>query len=325
VRMLLFDVRTQRQFMTGDRATVLAFATIVVLGGLNAFAVKASNVELAPFWGAAVRFGAAALVLAVIAAWRRPALPRGRALAGSVLYGLFSFAAFYALLYNALLSVPAGLAMVLLALAPMLTILLAAAFGQERLGLRTLGGALVAVAGVAIVVGDRAGAGFPIGPALAVIGGAATVAASSVIIKGFPKVDPVANNLVAMTVGAICLVAASLAIGEPWTLPSLTATWLGLAYVVFLGSVAMFVLYVFVVDRWTASAAAYSVLMMPLVTIPVAALLAGEAVTLAFVAGAITVLAGVYLGAVSRSPRPAESSRSQPAEEGATVNSPGCP
>jgi drug/metabolite transporter (DMT)-like permease len=323
--MLLFDVRTQRQFMTVNRATVLAFATIVVLGGLNAFAVKASNVELAPFWGAALRFGAAALVLAVIAAWRRPALPRGRALAGSVLYGLFSFAAFYALLYNALLSVPAGLAMVLLALAPMLTLLLAAGSGLELLGLRTLGGAVVAVVGVAIVVGDRVGAGVPIGPALAVIGGAATVAASSVIIKGFPKVDPVANNLVAMTVGAICLVVASLALREPWTLPTLTATWLGLAYVVFLGSVAMFVLYVFVVDRWTASAAAYSVLMMPLVTVPVAALLAGEAVSAAFLVGAVIVLAGVYVGAVAggRTLRPAPIP--QPADGGATVSTPGCP
>ena len=310
-----------------DRTTVAAFAAIVVFGGLNAFAVKASNAELAPFWGAALRFGGSAVLLAVIAAWRRPTLPRGRALVGSATYGLISFGIFYALLYPALLSVPAGLAMVLLALAPLLTLLLAAALGQERLQARSIAGALAAVLGVAIVFGDRIGAGAPIVPILMVVGGAAAVAASSVVIKGFPAVDPVANNLVAMSVGALALALLSTVVGESWVLPALPNTWLALAYVVVLGSVAMFVLYVYVVGRWTATAAAYTVVLMPLVTVPVGLLLAGEAMSPPVLLGGAVVLAGVYIGAVTSrgvaAPRGARTAVGAPVS--ASVETPGCP
>ena len=310
-----------------DRTTIAAFAAIVAFGGLNAFAVKASNVELEPFWGAALRCGGSAALLAIIAAWRRPKLPRGRALLGSTIYGLISFGIFYALLYPALLSVPAGLAMVLLALAPLMTLLLAAVLGQEQLRARSIVGALTAVLGTAIVVGERVGAGAPIVPILMVVGGAAAVAASSVVIKGFPAVDPVANNLVAMSVGAAALALLSMAVGESWALPALPSTWLALAYVIALGSVAMFVLYVYVVGRWTATAAAYTVVLMPLVTVPVGLLLAGEAMSPPLLLGGAVVLAGVYVGAVAsrgaiaRPVRPAAVA----VPVSASVETPGCP
>jgi drug/metabolite transporter (DMT)-like permease len=310
-----------------ERTTVAAFAAVVVFGGLNAFAVKASNAELAPFWGATLRFAGAAAVLAVIAAWRRPKLPRGRALLGSATYGLISFGTFYALLYPALLSVPAGLAMVLLALAPLLTLVLAALLGQEQLRARSIAGALAAMAGTAMIVGDRIGAGAPIVPILMVVGGAAAVAASSVVIKGFPAVDPVANNLVAMSVGAVVLAIASAVVGEAWSAPTLLNTWLALAYLVALGSVAMFVLYVYVVGRWTATAAAYTVVLMPLVTVPVGLLLAGEAMSPVLLLGGAVILAGVYVGAItSRGVAARSAARTTAAAAvSASVETPGCP
>ena len=42
-----------------NQATLLAFGAVVVLGGANAVAVKLTVDELAPFWGAALRFLAA--------------------------------------------------------------------------------------------------------------------------------------------------------------------------------------------------------------------------------------------------------------------------
>lgn len=72
---------------------MLAFAGVVVLGGANATAVKLTVAELAPFWGAALRFLAAgALMLLLVAASRR-SLPRGRSLTGAVVYGVVGFAA----------------------------------------------------------------------------------------------------------------------------------------------------------------------------------------------------------------------------------------
>jgi drug/metabolite transporter (DMT)-like permease len=63
------------------------------------------------------------------------------------------------------------------------------------------------------------------------------------------------------------------------------------------GSIGVFWLYVFVVKRWTASAAAYQLVLIPLVTVVVAAWLQDERITWAFAAGSILVLIGVYFGA----------------------------
>ena len=43
-----------------DISTLVAFAALVIIGGGNAVAVRFSNGELPPFWGAAARFGLAA-------------------------------------------------------------------------------------------------------------------------------------------------------------------------------------------------------------------------------------------------------------------------
>ena len=307
-----------------DRTTLAAFAAVVVLGGLNGLAVKASNIELAPFWGATIRFAAAAAILFAIVGLRREALPRGRALAGSVLYGLLNFAAFFALLYWALIDAPAGLAMVILALAPLLTIGLAAIQGLERLRPQGVVGALAALIGVAVVFADRVGSAVPLASALAVVGGALAIAESSVVVKRFPRVNPAANNAIAMTVGTAVLFILSIIAGEPRTLPSHVGTWVAVGYLVILGSVTMFVLFVFVLGRWTASAASYAILLMPLVTVPVATVLANEPLTPAFALGGAIVLLGVYIGAIGRQdtrlmPRTAEQA------EGPVLTSPGCP
>ena len=109
-----------------------------------------------------------------------------------------------------------------------------------------------------------------------------------------------------MTVGTLPLVAASLLAREEWRLPATPATWAAFGYLTLIGSVVVFYLYVFVLGRWTASTTSYSFLLIPAATVIIAAWLAGEAITLAFVLGGIIVLAGVWLGAIRRSPEVAE-------------------
>jgi len=69
-----------------DRTTLIAFTFLVLIGGSNAVAVRFSNQELPPFWGAAIRFAAAALILWIIVAVRRIEIPRGRALTGVLIF-----------------------------------------------------------------------------------------------------------------------------------------------------------------------------------------------------------------------------------------------
>ena len=72
----------------------------------------------------------------------------------------------------------------------------------------------------------------------------------------------------------------------------------------FAGSVAAFSLFLFVLHRRTASVAAFQWVLLPLVAVPISSHFTGEQVTPALLLGGVLVLAGVYLGAIWRSPGP---------------------
>jgi drug/metabolite transporter (DMT)-like permease len=117
------------------------------------------------------------------------------------------------------------------------------------------------------------------------------------VLKWVPRSDPFATNAVAMLAGAAILLAISLVSGEAWAIPAKPATWASLAYLIAFGSIAMFALYLFALRRWTASAVSYVTLLMPLVTVPLAAALGSQQVSPSFLAGGAIALAGVFVGA----------------------------
>lgn len=295
-----------------DRITLGAFASVVVLGALNTLAVHQVVTELAPAWGAGVRFLAAGSLLLAFVVVTGRGLPRGRGLGGAMAYGTVAFAGSYALLYAALRDVPAGLAAVFLALVPLETFALAVLVREERFRLRGLVGAVVSVAGVTVVVWDRIGAAVPLGAMLLAIGGTAFIAAGAVLVKRIPRADPYGTNGVAMLTGALVLLAVSVAWGEPRGLPETALGWALMAYLVILGSIGLFGLYLFALRRWTASAVSYATLFMPLVAVPLAAVLTGESVSAGFLLGAAIVVAGTYLGAFSMPRRGRSTATSAP-------------
>jgi drug/metabolite transporter (DMT)-like permease len=285
-----------------DQLTLLAFAGVVVFGAINAIAVKVTVGELDPFWSAGLRFAVAGLLLVLIVATTRRAMPRGRSLAGALLYGAVALSGSFAFVYPALREVPAGTTTVYLALVPLLTFGLAILQGQERFRVQGLLGAIIALAGVAVVVADQLTADVPLIPILMILVGVLFVAEGAVILKWVPGSDPFATNAVAMLTGATILLTISLITGEAWTLPAEPATWAAMGHLVVFGSIALFGLYLFALHRWTASAVSYATLLMPLVAVPLAALLLGEAVSALFVVGAVIALLGVYVGAFMRMP-----------------------
>ncbi|HUG88242.1 MAG TPA: EamA family transporter [Actinomycetota bacterium] len=288
----------------GDRVALVSFVAGSVLAGGNAVAVRFSNRELDPLWGAGFRFAlAAALGLAIMAAMRL-ALPRGRALWGAVLYGALNFAGAFALAYYALLRLQAGFGQTLLALVPLATLLVAVAWRQERLRLSGVVGSLLALAGVAVMSGASVQE-VPALSLLAAIGAALCFAQAAVLVRGFPRPHPVAMNAVGMGVGAVLLLLGSLVAGEAWKLPELAATWLSIAYVVPVGSIIVFFLYLVVLRYWHASRAAYEFVLIPFVTVALSVWLDDEPVGLGLVLGGLLVLAGVYVGAL----RPARIAR----------------
>lgn len=292
-----------------DRLTVAAFTGAVLIGGSNFVAVKFSNAELAPMFGAATRFTAAAALFLLLGLTLSQPLPRGRALLGNALYGALGFGVAYGLLYFALLEVSIGMAAVIMATVPLFTLILAVAHGQERLTTRGLVGGLLAVAGIGVLSLRSLEADAPLLHVLAAVGAAAAAAESSVIVKGFPRAHPVTTNAVGMTAGALLLWIASLVAGERWTVPEQARTWAAVAWLVTVGSVGLFYLFLYVIGRWTASATVYALTLMPIVAVALGALLADEPITPEVVGGAMLVLLAVYVGAIRRSAEPVRAGR----------------
>ena len=297
------DLRAGSVKASPERLVRAAFVVEAILAGGNAVAVRFSNRELAPLWGAGLRFLIAALLLVPIMAAMRLNMPRGRALLGSALFGVLQFGAAFGLAYFALVELQAGLAQTLLALVPLATLLLAVAHRQEGLQARALVGALLGLAGVAFLSRGLLSQSTAFISLLAILGSVLCFGEALVLIRLFPPVHAVALNAVGMGSGAAALLAASVLLGEPQVLPRLPATWLAVGYVSAVGSVVVFLLYVYVVQNWSASRAAYVMVVIPFFTVTLSAWLDHEPLTGGLLFGGLLILAGVYFGALRSTQR----------------------
>jgi drug/metabolite transporter (DMT)-like permease len=291
-----------------ERIVVAAFAGNALFAGGNAVAIRFSNRELDPLWGAGLRFTlAASLMCALMIALRAP-FPRGRAMTGALLWGVFQFAGAFGFAYYAFVHVHAGLGQIVLSLVPLATLLLAVSQGQERMRGAAVLGTILGLAGVALIARDPLGESVPLLAVLALLASAVCFAQAAVFSRRFPPVHPVATNAVGMVVGAAILLGASALFRETWELPDQRATWLAVGYVVVVGSIAVFLLYLFVLQHWDASRAAYVMVLIPFVTVVLSAWLDAEPIRPSLVLGGTLVISGVYIGAL----RPARAKASSP-------------
>jgi drug/metabolite transporter (DMT)-like permease len=281
-----------------DRRILLAFAATVLIAGSNIVAVRLSNRELDPFWGAGIRFTAGSAILWALVATRGERLPARGDRSGPVLYGLLSFLLAYAFFYWGAQEVPAGLGGTIMASVPLLTVLLAAAHRLEPLRGRAVSGALVAMAGVAVMSWSALSGDVGIVSVLAIVGAAGAAAESGVVLQLLRVAHPIVTNAIGMSAGALGLLVLSLAVGETWTLPRSPSVWAAVIYLA-VASPILFMLLVFVIRRWSASAASYQFVLFPIVAVVGGALLLGEPITTSLLLGAPLVLVGVYVGALS--------------------------
>jgi drug/metabolite transporter (DMT)-like permease len=287
--------------VSGERIALAAFLVASVLAGGNAVGVRFSNRELEPLWGAGFRFALATALLAALMAALRLAPPAGRALTGAVLYGALNFGAAFALVYYGFVEVHAGLGQTLLAVVPLATLLLAVLQHQERFRAEGAMGAIIAVIGIAVLSRAPLRESVPLLSLLAILAGALCFAQAAIVVRRFPSVHPVTMNAVGMGTAALLLVACSMLVGETIELPEQGETWAALAYLVVVGSVVVFSLYIVVLRHWSASRMSYTFVLVPVVTVALSAWLDDEPVRVGLFLGGFLVLAGVYVGAL-RSP-----------------------
>lgn len=292
-----------------DRSVLIAFLLFILVSGGASVAIRITYQELAPFWAGASRFFLGALILWGLVLYKRLPLPRGRALAGAVLFGALTVGLAFMLVAWGLVETPASRYQILMATLPLLTLFLSSVQGIESITRRGVLGALLAVAGILVTVGGSSTAEMSLPHIAAILLAAVCLAEGGVLIKKFPPNPPIMTNAIGMTVGGFILGIASLVRGETWSIPTLTSTWIAYIYLVIFMTVIAFLLYLFVLGKWSASGTSYGFVLIPLVTIVVASSLMGEKITWNFLAGAGLVLVGVLVGALlpaRKKPAPVE-------------------
>ena len=157
------------------RAAELAVLAVAVLWGGNFIVVKAATGVFPPVAFAFVRFAIAAVTLLILLRLREGTihLPR-RDLLPIALLGGIGFGLYQILWTTGIRFVSAGDSALLIASTPVFTALLAVVAGSDTLTPAKLAGALISLAGVAIVVGG--GTGLTLGASL--LGDALTLAAA---------------------------------------------------------------------------------------------------------------------------------------------------
>ena len=202
----------------GSALVAFLFFTLFVAGA--PVAIRMTYAELAPFSMAALRFGLAALILWGIVLYKHIPLPRGRALAGALLYGALTVGLAFLFINWGLVATPAGRASILMATIPLLSVFLSALHGVERITRRGLLGASLAVAGIAVTAASPANGQASLPHMAAILMGAGLSAEGGVLVKWFPPSPVVVTNAIAVTVGGAILGIASLAAGEAWIVPA---------------------------------------------------------------------------------------------------------
>lgn len=281
-----------------ERNVLVAFGFFVLVTGGASVAIRITYQEMAPFWTGAARFMLGAVIFWGIAAVRKISVPKGKALWGAVIFGVLTVGLTFLFASWALVVIPASLYQILMATVPLMTLFLSAIHGVEAITRRGIFGAFLAILGVAVTVGGASSENFSLPHVGAVILAAAFLAEGGVVIKKFPPNPPIITNAIGMTTGSIILLAVSKIKGEAWAMPTQANTVAAFVYLLFFVTVLGFLLYMFVLGKWTASGTSYGFVMLPLVTMVAAAVIAGETITLSFLLGGALVLAGVFVGAL---------------------------
>ncbi|MEU9393696.1 DMT family transporter [Streptomyces sp. NPDC048324] len=278
--------------LTSPRLLALAGTVVLWASAFPAIRVGVDGLGLAAL--SFLRLAVAALALLVIAPFAGVRLPRKRDLPLICLCGLSGMTAYQILLNWGEIHVEAGTASLLIAIAPVFSVLLAGVFLSEPLTRNVVAGSVIALAGTAVVTLAEGFAGFSL--ASLVVLAAAVVQgvyhfASKPLLRHYSGLEVASYAMVAGTVFALPLM--------PMTVTAVTDAPAGaLGAAVFLGllpSALGFVIWGYAVARLPMAASTAALYLVPPVALLVSFVWLGETPhPLELLGGAVSV-AGVVL------------------------------
>jgi drug/metabolite transporter (DMT)-like permease len=273
-----------------------AFAACCLIWGSTFLFISIGNDTVPALWAASLRLALAAVILMAIVRLTGQHLPRGEALRAAAWYGFLNLGVNMGLLYWGEKSISSGLTAVLYATVPLSTAVFSAAFGIERFTRTRLVGACIALAGVAVIFSHQLRSALPLGPFVALIVAPTVASLGAVMLKRGPRQSALGVNAVGCVAGLLVCLPMSFVLGESHRLPSSKAEWIPIVYLTLAGSVGAFVLFSWLLTRWTISRISFIPVIVPLVALLLGALVRHEPLTLASLLGAALVVSGVVLG-----------------------------
>lgn len=296
--------RSPRDVKAKAVATNLSLLLMVVIWAVNFSVAKLGLNALSPLAFNALRFPLAALVVLTALRIRGPLpLPLPRHRLRLVLLGLLGNVLYQQFFIFGLDRTRAGTASLLLAGTPMLTALLSAAVGHERVGWRSWVGAAATIAGMTLIVGSVAGAGdSTIGGdllmILASVAWAVYTVGSRPLVEQYGAIPVTAWTLCIGATGVVLVGLPDVARADLAAVP--VGAWLSVVYAGAMSiGVAYLIWYHGVRQIGNTRTAVYSNL-VPVVALAVAWAWLGETPSLRQVIGALVIIGGVTLAQARR-------------------------
>lgn len=282
--------------MSRTALAVLAAAVTGVQVGATMAATRLVANDIAPASLAFLRYaiGVACLIPAVALA-RRVRFARAD-IVPIALLGIGQFGILIALLNYGLQTVPAGRGALIFASFPLITLVVAALIGHERVTTPKLAGILLTLLGVGFALGDRIAAAGALSGELAILASAAVGAVCSVLYRPYLARYP------ALPVSAFAMAAAAAALLLPAAFDDLFVAPLrlgaaGWAAIVFIGvaSGGGYVLWLWALKTIAASRVTVFLALSPITAALLGAVFLGEPLTVMMMAGVACVAAGLWV------------------------------
>lgn len=255
-----------------------------------------------PLLASTVRALPAGLVL--VAAGR--VLPRGAWWWRALVLGVLNIGAFFYLLFVAAYHLPGGVAALVVAIQPMLVLLLAALLLKDRIRPLQVAACVLGVLGVALLV-LQPEAGVDTVGVLAGLGGAVCMASGIVLTKRWGRPEGVSVLTFTgwqLAVGGLALAPATLlAEGFPDRITGTNVT--GFLYLSVIGALLAYAVWFRGIERLPALAVSILGFASPLAATVLGYAVLGEALSPLQLAGAVAVVASVFLAQSRRRPAPA--------------------
>lgn len=287
------------------RSVVLAYVACALIWGTTWYAIRVCIAAYPTYDAVALRFALAAIVIVPVAVRLRP-WPTRAQWGYLVLAGVLDAAA-YVLVYVGEERVSGGIAAVVYGTQPLILALLLTAVRIERITRRHVVGAVISLAGVAVLFFDRLDVSPRQAIGVAMIVGSVVIATSySIVMKRHagPRVEEtggdapasapvhgVVSTAIFLAVTALVLGVLAVAVGAPVPWPPPVGPTVALLYLALVGSVVAFLCYFWLLHRTSLLLTSTLVFVYPLVALATDALLE-RAVTLgprAYVGAAITL------------------------------------